>query len=257
MPAPLTLYTITGSHSCRVAELMLEHKGLRYRRAVLPAGVHRVVVRLRGFAGPTVPALAIGAERVHGTLAISRALDALAPDPPLFPSDPDGRRAVEEAERRGEEIQNAVRRIFYTAARRRPSIAGDVLGANLNPVGAAALRPVLPLFVRVAGHAHGATDAACQRDLAELPAMLDQVDGWIADGTIGGPQLNAADFQIGACLRPLLFADDLAGLVDGRPWAQHALRIAPDYAGHIPALLPTAWLPPGATVAAAEQEADV
>jgi len=181
------LYTITGSHACLVAELMLRHKRLAYRRRVVPPGVHRVVVRRRDFAAGTVPALLIGAERVQGTRAISRALDALQPDPPLFPRDPQRRRAVEEAERRGEEFQDAVRRIFYCSARRRPSVAGSVLGAGLSPVRAAALRAVLPVFVRAAASAHGATDAACRRDLAQLPAMLDEVDAWIADGTIGGP----------------------------------------------------------------------
>lgn len=253
----LALYTITGSHACLVAELMLRHKRLAYRRLAVPPGVHRVVVRRRGFAAGTVPALLIGTERIQGTRAISRALDALQPDPPLFPRHADLRHAVEEAERRGEEIQNAVRRIFYTAARRRPSIAGSVLGAGLGPVRAAALRAVLPVFVRVAASAHGATDAACRRDLAQLPAMLDEVDAWIADGTIGGPELNAADFQIGACLRPLLFADDLAALGDDRPWARHARRIAPDYPGHIASLLPPAWLPPAATMTSSREDAHV
>jgi glutathione S-transferase len=244
MAAPPALYAITGSHACLVAELMIEHKRLAYRRLVLPAGVHRVVVRLRGFPNPTVPALRIGSQRSQGTLAISRALDAVQPDPPLFPRDPERRRAVEEAERRGELMQNAVRRIFYSVARRRPSVAGSILGANLGPVRSLALRAVLPVFIRAAASAHGATDAACRRDLAGLPAMLDDVDGWIADGTIGGPEPNAADFQIGACLRPLLLADDLAALAEGRPWAQHALRIAADYPGHIPALLSPAVIPP-------------
>jgi hypothetical protein len=42
----------------------------------------------------------------------------------------------------------------------------------------------------------------------------------------------------------VLFADDLPPLADGPRWAQHALRIAADYPGHIPALLPAVWLPP-------------
>ena len=45
-------------------------------------------------------------------------------------------------------------------------------------------------------------------------------------------------FQIGACLRPVLFADDVSALAQARRWAQHALRIAADYASHIPALAP-------------------
>ena len=34
-------------------------------------------------------------------------------------------------------------------------------------------------------------------DIAALPGQLDRVDGWIADGLIGGDEPNAADLQIG------------------------------------------------------------
>ncbi|MEA2167793.1 MAG: hypothetical protein QOF76_1093, partial [Solirubrobacteraceae bacterium] len=78
------LYVIPGSHACRSAMLMLEHKGLDYRRVDIPTGLHPIVARLRGFdaggqrrnAGGrrtlgirigdrlgTVPALAAGSER--------------------------------------------------------------------------------------------------------------------------------------------------------------------------------------------------
>ena len=38
-------------------------------------------------------------------------------------------------------------------------------------------------------------------DLAALPGMLQRIDDWIADGVLGGEQLNAADLQIAASLR--------------------------------------------------------
>jgi hypothetical protein len=44
------LYVIP-THPCRTAMLMLEHKGIPYRRVDLPAGVHPVALRLRGFQG--------------------------------------------------------------------------------------------------------------------------------------------------------------------------------------------------------------
>ena len=45
------LYVILGSHACRTGMLMLEHKGIEYERVELPAGLHPVALRLRGFAG--------------------------------------------------------------------------------------------------------------------------------------------------------------------------------------------------------------
>ena len=49
-----TLYAIPGSHAVRTGELMLEHKGIPFRRVNFPAGPHRLLVRLRGFRGDRV-----------------------------------------------------------------------------------------------------------------------------------------------------------------------------------------------------------
>src|SRR5205807_9372766 len=111
------LYVILGSHACRTGMLMLEHKGVEYERVELPTGLHPFALRLRGFAGNpaafrrvderphhmlgiadrmgTVPALLVDGQRVKTNREIARFLDELRPDPPLFPADPDRRRAVE------------------------------------------------------------------------------------------------------------------------------------------------------------------
>jgi hypothetical protein len=52
-----TLYAIPGSHAVRTGELMLEHKGIDFRRVNFPPGPHRVLVRLMGFRGDRVPAV--------------------------------------------------------------------------------------------------------------------------------------------------------------------------------------------------------
>jgi hypothetical protein len=44
-----TLYAIPGSHAVRTGELMLEHKGIDFRRVNFPPGAHRVIVRERVF----------------------------------------------------------------------------------------------------------------------------------------------------------------------------------------------------------------
>ena len=44
-----TLYVIPGSHACRAAMLMLEHKQVSYRRVDVITLTHPLVVRLRGF----------------------------------------------------------------------------------------------------------------------------------------------------------------------------------------------------------------
>lgn len=71
------LYVVPGSHPCNTAQLMLEHKGIEYRRVDLIPLIARAYLRLRGFSGPTVPALEIDGRKIQGTLNMSRELDRI------------------------------------------------------------------------------------------------------------------------------------------------------------------------------------
>ncbi len=75
--------------------------------------------------------------------------------------------------------------------------------------------------------------------------MLDHkgIHAWIVQGLLGGAQPNAADFQIAVNLSALLMSEDLAPLIEGRPAAALARRIAGDYGGHLGLILPAEWLP--------------
>src|SRR6476469_1796026 len=139
------LYVIPGSHACRSAILMLEHKRVPYRRVDIVTLLHPLAARLLGFdaggekrrAGSrrtfairfgdllgTVPALAADSERVSTNRRIARFLDDRHPEPPLYPADPDERRAVEDAERwANETLQMAARRITLGWAVRDPAAA--------------------------------------------------------------------------------------------------------------------------------------
>ena len=243
MADKVTLYMFTGSTPSITAQLMLEHKGIDHKAVHLMVGPHAFGMLGRGFQTMTVPALKIDGRRVQGSLEISRALDELVPQPPLFPADPASRRAVEDAEEWGEELQDAARRIGLCAARREPRTFSSIY-RHPNPL----LRPVQrvsrPLVIRLATAGHRATDRAGERDLAALPARLDQIDAWIAQGLLDGSELNAADFQIAPNIALLLRFEDLAPYVEGRPAARLAQRVAPDFPGDIPAVLPPAWLAP-------------
>ena len=61
-----------------------------------------------------------------------------------------------------------------------------------------------------------ATEASVRADLAALPEHIDHVDELIAAGTLDGPELNAADYQIGTSMRVLLECDGVREL-DGGP----------------------------------------
>ncbi|MFP5361515.1 MAG: glutathione S-transferase family protein [Thermoleophilia bacterium] len=242
MSDKVRFYGFTGSNSVLTGRLMLEHKGIEYRFVKLPPAAHAVILLLRGFPTMGAPALKIAGRKVQGTRWIARTLDELYPDKPLFPADPVARAAVQDAERWGEDLQNAVRRIFYCAGRRDTGAFMSVLGAGRGPVKRIGIRMFAPVIMRLATGVHRATDDAGREDVELLPRRLDQIDAWIADGLLDGPELNAADFQIGVNVSALMLSDDLRPYIEGRPAAQLARRVAPDYAGHLGPLLPEEWL---------------
>src|SRR4051812_22363182 len=93
------LYVIPGSHPSLTARLMLEAKGIDYRRVDLMPVISRGALRALRFPGTTVPALRLDGRRIQGSREIAQALDELEPEPPLYPADPAERAAVEQAER--------------------------------------------------------------------------------------------------------------------------------------------------------------
>ena len=70
------------------------------------------------------------------------------------------------------------------------------------------------------------------------------MDDWIAEGVLGGEQLNAADFQIAPSLRLAMSLEDLRPAIKNRPAGELALRVVPNYPGSTPATLPADWLEP-------------
>jgi len=238
------LFVIPGSHPATTAALMLDFKGISYSRTDLIPVVSKGVLRAAGFPRVTVPALKIDGERIQGSREISRALDRIVPDPPLFPTDPDKRAAVEDAERFGdEELQHPIRQLLWWGFKRdKNSLRAYSEGAHLGiPVGLAVKTggPLVALSARF----NEASDANAHAALVALPDLLDRVDAYIADGTIGGPEPNAADFQIATSIGLALTLDDLKPLIEPRPAADLAGRYVPNYPGHTPPILPPAWLP--------------
>ena len=79
-------------------------------------------------------------------------------------------------------------------------------------------------------------------DLASLPADLDRIDQWIADGVMGGGEPNAADYQIAPSVRLAMTFDDLRPYIEGRPCGEMAKRIVTDFPGRTPPVFPSEWL---------------
>ena len=245
------LYVIPGSHACRSAILMLEHKQVPYRRVDVMTLLHPLAVRARGFdaggetrvAGRrrtlpirlgdllgTVPALAADGQRVSTNRHIARFLDDRHPEPPLFSAGAEQRRAVEEAERwANDTLQMAARRITLGWAVRDPSAASrscaDGRMGYLLYRRQLARRLIIPLIGRLIFAVDRTSD---EELLAELPPMLDRIDAWIADGVLNGPHLNAADFMVAPSLALVLYRPDVLPLFEGRPALELVDRLLPE-----------------------------
>ena len=240
------LYVIPGSHPSRAARLMLATKGIEYKRRDLIPVASKVILRVVGFSGNTVPALKLDGEKIQGTGAIARHLDGVRPDPPLLPADPTARAAVKEAEAFGDvTVQGVARRILWNCLRRdKAPLRSYSAGARLGvPIGlaVATAAPIIAMAARL----NEADDEKVRNDLAELPATLDRIDGWIADGTIGGESPNVGDFQLATSLSLMMTVEDLRPIIAARPAGELAMRVDPDYPGQVPAgTLPVEWLEP-------------
>lgn len=239
----VTLYTLPGSHPGSTAMLMLRFKGIPFKRRDLVAVLARVLLRVLGFPRGTVPAMSADGKKTQGSREIARELDRMQPEPPLFPADAEKRAAVEEAERWGdEELQHPIRQIvLWSIPKQRSSIRGYLEGTRMGmPVGMA--MPLAPVILAASARMNGAGDEQVRKDLEILGGLLQHVDDLIAAGTIDGPELNAADFQIATSIRLAMTLQDLRPLIEPRPAGRHAMRVQPEIAGDCPPTLPAAWL---------------
>jgi glutathione S-transferase len=237
------LYALKLSHPSQAVRIALQRKRIDHRVVNLLPGFHPLMLRAAGFRGGTVPALEIDGRRVQHSVEIMGVLEQMRADPPLYPSDPQLRHAVEEAERWGErELQPMPRRAFRWSVWHNPELrlwlARDT-GLPAPRLSARMNKPLAIYFSRQIG----ADDAGIRSDMARLPGLIDHVDDLIADGVLHGAEPNAADLQIGTALRVLLSFEDLRGLVENRPAEELARRILPDYPGPIASSLPRDWLP--------------
>ena len=240
----MKLYAVPASHPCAAVERALLLKGLAYERVDLLPLVH-LVHQQAVFGRRTVPALKLAdGEQVVGSQLIMRVLDGLQPQPPLLPAIRP-RAKVEGAEAWGAGVlQELARRVVWSALQRRPdALESYAEGADLPIPVSLAVRSG-PLIALLERRLHGATERRARDDLAALPGHVDRIDAFVADGTLGGPAISAADLQIASSVRLLTTLEDVRPLIDGRPAGELARRLFERYPGTIPAgALPGDWLP--------------
>ena len=115
VPPRLVLHVLPPSHPCAAVEAALRLKSLDYERVVLQGGEHNAEMeRVYGEGRTTVPGLLIDDEPVHTSNAIFERIEAMAPDPSLYPAEL-GERVAEAARWGDGELQDLGRRLPWGA----------------------------------------------------------------------------------------------------------------------------------------------
>lgn len=237
------LYTIPGSHPGIAVQLMLNRKRIDFDRTDLMPMVSKLAMRAFGFPGTAVPAARIDGRRIQGSIAIARELERLRPDPPLYPTDAGARTTVEQIENFCDVgLQHPIRQaVWWGFKRDRWPMKSYSEGAHLGVPIDLAVKTGAPL-VALAARYNRASDENVRAGLASLPGLLKRLDDWVDEGVLGGPEPNAADFQVAASLGLAMTMADLRPHIEPRPCGQLALGLMPDFPGYMPPTLPPAWL---------------
>jgi glutathione S-transferase len=215
------LYVILGSHACRAGMLMLDHKGIEYDTVTLPTAMQRAL-RLWGFPGGTVPALAMDGRKAQTNRSIARFLDEVQPEPPLTPPTPEAL----EAERWADEVfQMAARRVTLAGCLHGPGDFIDVpargpLGPLLwhRPRARQAGMRLVSIYFKV----NRRTEPGI---LEALPRHLDRIESWLDAGVLGGERLHAADYAIAPSIGLIMYRPGLKAEIERRPVGAYADRV--------------------------------
>ena len=243
MPPTITLHAVPPSHPCMTVAAALELKGLEFERIDFPHSERlERMAEIYGEGNSTVPGALIDGEPVHGSRAILSRLEAIEPQPVLYPSD-----EVREAERWGDqELQDLGRCLPWGAMYFRPESMGTFAGPDGEPLDGPGTDFAIK-FVRATWRYHGITATRLHEDLAGLPAKIEHIEALADAGVIGGERPNAADLQIGATIRVLLPIEDLGPLLAGTAAERIALSLFASYPGTVPAgAFPAGWVPTAA-----------
>jgi glutathione S-transferase len=220
-----TLYGTPGSHPSKSAELMLAFKGVDHKRVDLPNMTHKPILRVLGFDVKTVPVMKLDGRRVTTTRRITRALGVDVPDEALEAWADD-------------ELQECVRAIGRWGAVHDPSSMATFLDRPVAGMPVGMVKATLPVLGRLTAMQMKIPDATARAQLAALPGHLDRVDALLADGTIGGAQPNALDFQIAPSVRLAMCFDQLRDEIAARPAGGHAVKVCRDFPGRFGPVLP-------------------
>lgn len=193
----MELYQFELSHYCEKVRLILDYKGLDYRKVEVTPGIGQLdLYRLSG--QRQVPVLKDGTEIIADSSAIAHYLEAKYPDRPILPTDPKLRALCLMLEDWADEsIGLGARKVMLGAFSQNPAFRSAALPANapgfLKTLVEAVPREALDLLgtgVGVGGDALKAARRGMEQNLASLCTLLSDSPYLLSE------QPTLADFAV-------------------------------------------------------------
>jgi glutathione S-transferase len=205
-----TLWQIDISHYAEKVRWALEYKGIDHvRRSPLPGTHIPIALFLTGGAQPTVPVLQIDGRAIGDSTEIIAALEAIHPEPPLYPIDAEERaRAIELEDWFDENLGPQTRLLPFYELIQEPEILAEVAAESVpGPLGKA--KPMVGAYARAyASLRWGASsDESADRAREAIVAAFDKLEAELERGEgefLVGNSLSVADITAASLFYPVV-----------------------------------------------------
>ncbi|MBV9387659.1 MAG: glutathione S-transferase family protein [Chroococcidiopsidaceae cyanobacterium CP_BM_ER_R8_30] len=205
----LELYQFELSQYSEKVRLVLDYKGLAYRKIEVTPGIGQVeLFRLTG--QRQVPVLKDGSQVVADSTEIAKYLDQQYPDRPLIPTDPKQRGLCLLIEEWADEsIGTKSRQVLFGALSKNQSLRKSLLPAATPDIVKVLVEAVPSELLQVLGFGVGLSQEVVKRAEADLKQDLEALCLLLADSPyLVGDQPTLADFAVAGLSILLKFPEE-------------------------------------------------
>ena len=201
------LWHIEISHYNEKARWALDYKAIPHERRVPMPGLHgaRALVLTRG-SQRRLPVIEIDGRRIGDSTAIIAALEEYAPEPPLYPADPQERtRALALEDWFDEQLAPALRRLVWHHALADMDATIAYLFTRPAPKRERFLRATAPIAKRFVRMDYDVSDATAAQARADVVAAMDKLESELQpSGYLVDDGFTVADLTAAALFTPLI-----------------------------------------------------
>ncbi|HYI99027.1 MAG TPA: glutathione S-transferase family protein [Thermoleophilaceae bacterium] len=199
------LWHLDISHFNEKVRWALDYKRIPHeRRSVFP-GMQEVRARLLRGGTTTLPVIDIDGKKIGDSTRIIEELERRWPDPPLYPSDPEQRRAALALEDFfDEQCAHELRRVLFDPLLHHPELMAEATGSDRRR-GGSVLGLVFPVVNRAVRHKYAVTPERAAEGRAKVIAAFDRIEAERgSSGYLVGDSFTVADVTAAAVFSPLV-----------------------------------------------------